>query len=116
MASTPNPLLLRTGCQCRHRPGPPQNSTLGGMKRVLALVAAILFGLTTWFGLVRLLRLTWQWHPLLGDLAVWLSHWTIVGWAFGIVLMVAWYKLLMRVFRRKPPQVLAPTDGETNAT
>ena len=88
------------------------------MKRTLAIIGGVVFGLATWFALIDYsFHYTSEWpapiRQIAGYLAFWLSHWTLVGWGFGIGLMILWYKLLMRVLVGKAPQSRAPTENAT---
>jgi hypothetical protein len=88
------------------------------MRRALAILGGVVLGLSTWAVLIWLFRLTWhsQGQPGLAVLGFWLSHWTFIGWAFGGVLMYAWYRLLMRLLRRKPPEAADINGRQSNAT
>src|SRR3954462_10305548 len=89
--------------------------TLGGMRRAAAIVGGVVLGLVTWGALNWLFRLIWQSpeHSTLAVIAFWLSNWTFVGWAFAGLLMYLWYRMLMRLARRRPLEIAATNDNAT---
>ena len=72
------------------------------MYRAFAFALAIALTLGTWFAFNWLLRYTWQWQSPLASVADWLSPWNPLGWIFGLLILLAWYGLLLRLRRKEP--------------
>jgi hypothetical protein len=68
------------------------------MARAIALLVAIAAAWASWlaihYGMSRVNS------PAIANLLFWLSPWTFIGWLFAIALVVAYYKVGMRLWAR----------------
>ena len=70
------------------------------MAKLSYVLGAIILAIGTWFACMYLLRVTWELTKVsaFGTVAVWLSHLSIFGWIFVLVLAFVWYKVLAFLF------------------